>query len=89
MSAANAKPGSRTHARPVRGSRSRRRRRLTALAVAVAVLVIGAGVWRWNAGTAKLDMAPPFTLLASDGRTISLADFRGRPVVLIFYMVAT
>lgn len=28
--------------------------------------------------------APEFTLTASDGRKISLSDYRGRPVVLVF-----
>ena len=31
------------------------------------------------------DKAPDFTLTADDGRTVSLADFRGRRVVLFFY----
>lgn len=29
--------------------------------------------------------APPFTLPDQDGRSVSLADLRGRPVVLFFY----
>jgi len=29
--------------------------------------------------------APEFTLPATGGRSISLADFRGRDVVLVFY----
>jgi peroxiredoxin Q/BCP len=29
--------------------------------------------------------APEFTLESDDGRTVSLADFRGKPVVLYFY----
>lgn len=29
--------------------------------------------------------APDFTLLADDGRTVRLSDFRGRHVVLFFY----
>lgn len=31
------------------------------------------------------DVAPPFTLAASGGETISLADLKGRDVVLYFY----
>lgn len=31
------------------------------------------------------DPAPPFSLPADDGRTVSLADFRGKKVVLYFY----
>ncbi len=29
--------------------------------------------------------APDFTLLATEGETVSLRDFRGQPVVLVFY----
>lgn len=29
--------------------------------------------------------APPFSLLADDGRTVKLADFAGRRLVLFFY----
>lgn len=31
------------------------------------------------------DRAPEFTLPATGGATVSLGDFRGRPVVLVFY----
>lgn len=31
------------------------------------------------------DVAPPFSLPGTGGRTVSLADFRGNPVVLVFY----
>ncbi len=31
------------------------------------------------------DIAPVFTALAAGGRSISLADFKGRPVILYFY----
>jgi peroxiredoxin Q/BCP len=31
------------------------------------------------------DQAPDFSLPATGGRTVSLADFRGRPVVVVFY----
>ena len=31
------------------------------------------------------DRAPSFTLPVTDGREVSLDDFRGRPVVLVFY----
>jgi peroxiredoxin Q/BCP len=29
--------------------------------------------------------APAFTLMADDGKVVSLSDFSGRPVVLFFY----
>jgi peroxiredoxin Q/BCP len=31
------------------------------------------------------DPAPDFTATAQDGRTVSLSDFKGRPVILYFY----
>lgn len=31
------------------------------------------------------DIAPDFTLPGTGGRTVSLAEFRGQPVVLVFY----
>lgn len=31
------------------------------------------------------DLAPDFTLMDSEGRSVSLADARGRKVVLVFY----
>ena len=31
------------------------------------------------------DIAPAFALPSTDGETVSLADFAGRPVVLVFY----
>ncbi len=34
------------------------------------------------------DPAPPFTLRSHDGREISLAALRGRPVVLAFFAFA-
>jgi len=34
------------------------------------------------------DRAPDFSLAAHDGRTISLADLRGRKVLLWFYPAA-
>lgn len=67
----------------------RRRRWRTRTVWGLAVLVVGVLV---TAGlmsarpTASDDMrvAPDFTLPASDGSTVSLADFRGGPVVLYF-----
>ena len=38
-----------------------------------------------TASPAVGDEAPPFTLPGTGGRTYSLADYRGRPVVLVFY----
>ncbi|WP_448628058.1 peroxiredoxin [Geodermatophilus sp. URMC 64] len=38
-----------------------------------------------SAGLAVGTRAPDFTLPDADGRPVSLSDFRGRPVVLVFY----
>ena len=38
-----------------------------------------------DAGPAEGDRASAFTLLTGDGRTISLLDYTGKPVVLYFY----
>jgi peroxiredoxin len=39
------------------------------------------GPFRWHPSP-----APPWTLTAADGKTISLDDYRGRPVIVIFYL---
>lgn len=44
-----------------------------------------------NASAASLqvgDLAPDFSLPASDGSTVSLADYRGRQPVLLFFHMA-
>ena len=64
---------------------------LVALA-GVAVLALGAGlgygVWSKShslIGTSmRMDPAPNFTLINQQGQQVSLADFRGKPVVLTF-----
>jgi peroxiredoxin Q/BCP len=58
--------------------------------VTVALLVVAGGVWSAHSATAEDlaagDMAPPFTLRASDGTTYSLDQFRGeRAVVLAWF----
>jgi len=45
----------------------------------------GGGAKAASGGPAEGDRAPGFTLETGDGRTISLADYAGRPVVLYFY----
>jgi cytochrome oxidase Cu insertion factor (SCO1/SenC/PrrC family) len=41
----------------------------------------------WDFELIPLDgaTAPPFTLQSLDGRTVSLAEFRGRPVLVYFW----
>jgi thioredoxin-dependent peroxiredoxin len=41
-----------------------------------------------DAGTQVGDPAPPFSLQDADGRTVSLSDFAGRPVIVYFYPAA-
>jgi hypothetical protein len=73
----------------------RARRWLTLTALAVAALLLGAGVY-FNFVMSRLpavrpafvvgQRAPDFTLPDAAGRSVSLADYRGRkPVVLVFY----
>ena len=38
-----------------------------------------------TATTATLEQAPDFLLTASNGRVVQLSEFRGKPVVLVFY----
>ncbi len=39
-----------------------------------------------SAGLQVGDQAPPFSLTAADGRSISLDDYSGQPVLLYFHM---
>jgi len=34
------------------------------------------------------DVAPPFTLPSDDGQTISLSDFKGKNILLYFFVKA-
>src|SRR5712692_7361094 len=58
--------------------------------VAALALVVGLGFGRWSSshrlvGTSLGGVeAPGFTLTNQDGQRVSLADFRGKPVVLTF-----
>ena len=59
----------------------------TASRVALLVTLAGA-VFSGPAGAAELDIgdtAPPFELMGSDGRTHTLADYRGKTVVLAWF----
>lgn len=70
--------------------RHSRRRRLvvagaSALVVVLLVAVVTAALLSARETTAEdLGPAPDFTLRATDGSSVSLADFRGSPVVLYF-----
>ena len=58
------------------------------LAVAASALSTGAGAQQAGSGQPELkvgDMAPDFTLRASDGQTYSLAKLRGKHVVLAWF----
>jgi len=68
---------------------ARRRQRLSWAAWGAAALIIGvivaiALITSQPTTSTDVRVAPDFTLPASDGSTVSLADFRGEPVVLYF-----
>ncbi|GIG30738.1 peroxiredoxin family protein [Cellulomonas marina] len=68
---------------------ARRRQRLSWAAWGAAALIIGvvvaiALITSQPTTSSDLRVAPAFTLPASDGSTVSLADYRGEPVVLYF-----
>lgn len=57
------------------------------LLIFIAVLAVGA-VWSGGAQAQELgpgDMAPPFELPGSDGKTHRLADYVGKTVVLAWF----
>ena len=67
-------------------ARKQRLRRFTALGVALAVVALVAfALWRAVPTTGSTETAAPgFTLRTTAGTTVSLSDYRGRPVVLYF-----
>lgn len=61
-----------------------RRRQGAALVAILLSLIAGYLLFR-PATPAHVSVAPEFRLSATDGRTVSLADFRGHPVLLNFF----
>jgi peroxiredoxin len=77
---------SRLRADNARQQRTRRIRRIAGLVLGIlAVVAVAAGLWS-AAPTAgdTATTAPGFTLPTTDGRTVSLSDYRGKPVILYF-----
>jgi len=58
-------------------------RKLIPTSLLLATVIAGAPVLAQSADLAVGDMAPDFTLQASDGNTYTLADFRGKQAVVI------
>ncbi len=69
-----------------RQQRTRRIRRIGGLAVGIlAVVAVAAGLWSAApTGGDTTTTAPGFSLPTTDGRTVSLSDYRGKPVILYF-----
>ena len=67
-------------------SRRQRLFRLASVFLSVIVVgIVGVGVWSAQPTTGgPSGKAPGFTLRTTQGTTVSLADYRGRPVVLYF-----
>ena len=66
-----------------------RKRWMPWLLLAVA-LASGYAYWATGSGPGRLpvlaEAAPGFTLPSNSGGTVSLEDYKGKPVVLVFYM---
>ena len=69
-----------------RQQRTHRIRRIAGLVVGIlAVVAVIAGLWTAApTGGESATTAPGFTLPTTDGRTVSLSDYRGKPVILYF-----
>ena len=55
----------------------------TLSALGLAAMLAAAGTAVQGAELAVGDMAPDFTLKASDGKTYKLSDFKGKPVLIL------
>lgn len=57
----------------------------TVVAVVVVAALVGYGLWSArSAESTRASQAPAFTLKTTAGTTVSLADYRGKPVLLYF-----
>jgi len=51
----------------------------------LAIAIVFFGIRAWQQQAMPKGMAPPLTGQSVDGRTVSLADYRGKPVLLYFW----
>ena len=65
--------------------RRRLRKRRWVLSLIGVLVVLGVGWWLSVQRVAG-DMAPAFTLPSTTGSPVALDQYRGHPVVLVFYM---
>ena len=59
--------------------------KITAVLLALVVLLTGCLAVSCSSGTKVGEAAPDFQLQSLDGRTVSLSDFRGQPILLNFW----
>ena len=69
----------------VKTNRRRVFRIVTGLLTTLVIALVGFGLWSARPVTGgPSGQAPAFTLKTTDGTTVSLSDYRGRPVILYF-----
>jgi len=72
-----------------KGTESKHPRKWISRVLFLLLAIGGVAAWQWRGTLWAYKTAPSFTLQASNGRLISLGDYRGKQeVVIIFYMGA-
>ncbi len=69
--------------------RAKRRARVGALVVALAAIALAFGLVVARSGRDAAEVAPGFTLPEAGGRQVSLSEYRGKPVAIVFFRTFT